>query len=259
MTLEQRQTVEATESQAHYSPEEAGEILRIAAHLQDNTITAEQLRAIAREAGVSDENLERAIQQYEQSRQAEAHKQQQRANRKRRLVIWGSLSALTLFFLLLGSMSFTVRVEPSAISHNTTAHQPVNPIPSKATVLVSSSATTVYKVEGRIGETIIIGSVDGHYHVVGTHFRKVSFASISPTGEHVMLYDSETGEVWTVSTDGQALQRVARAGELLQYGNDYMVVDENNPFAGWYTDGDTDVLMIRLQGGRTASIRLSAE
>ena len=58
----------ATESQAHYSPEEAGEILRIAAHLQDNTITAEQLRAIAREAGVSDENLERAIQQYEQSR-----------------------------------------------------------------------------------------------------------------------------------------------------------------------------------------------
>jgi transposase-like protein len=59
----------ATEPQAHYSPEEAGEILRIAAHLQDNTITAEQLRAIAREAGVSDENLERAIQQYEQSRQ----------------------------------------------------------------------------------------------------------------------------------------------------------------------------------------------
>jgi hypothetical protein len=156
-------------------------------------------------------------------------------------------------------MSFTVRVEPSAISHNTTAHQPVNPIPSKATVLVSSSATTVYKVEGRIGETIIIGSVDGHYHVVGTHFRKVSFASISPTGKHVMLYDSETGEVWTVSTDGQALQRVARAGELLQYGSDYMAVDENNPFAGWYTDGDTDVLMIRLQGGRTASIRLSAE
>jgi hypothetical protein len=131
MTLEQSRTAEATESQAHYSPEEAGEILRIAAHLQDNTITAEQLRAIAREAGVSDENLERAIQQYEQSRQAEAHKQQQRANRKRRLVIWGSLSALTLFFLLLGSMSFTVRVEPSAISHNTTAHQPVNPIPSK--------------------------------------------------------------------------------------------------------------------------------
>jgi DNA-binding phage protein len=71
MTLEQSQTAEATESQVHYSPEEAGEILRIAAHLQDNTITAEQLRAIAREAGVSDENLERAIQQYEQSRQAE--------------------------------------------------------------------------------------------------------------------------------------------------------------------------------------------
>ena len=84
-----QEQVQATASQAHYSPEEAGEILRIAAHLQDNTITAEQLRAIAREAGVSDENLERAIQQYEQSRQAEAHKQQQRANRKRRLVIWG--------------------------------------------------------------------------------------------------------------------------------------------------------------------------
>jgi hypothetical protein len=59
-----QEQVQATASQAHYSPEEAGEILRIAAHLQDNTITAEQLRAIAREAGVSDENLERAIQQY---------------------------------------------------------------------------------------------------------------------------------------------------------------------------------------------------
>ncbi len=77
MTLEQHQTVEATESQAHYSPEEAGEILRIAAHLQDNTITAEQLRAIAREAGVSDENLERAIQQYEQSRRGRGTAQAQ--------------------------------------------------------------------------------------------------------------------------------------------------------------------------------------
>ena len=48
-----QEQVQATASQAHYSPEEAGEILRIAAHLQDNTITAEQLRAIAREAAGS--------------------------------------------------------------------------------------------------------------------------------------------------------------------------------------------------------------
>jgi len=64
MTLEQHQTVEATESQAHYSPEEAGEILRIAAHLQDNTITAEQLRAIAREAGVSYQSPSQSSQKY---------------------------------------------------------------------------------------------------------------------------------------------------------------------------------------------------
>jgi hypothetical protein len=51
--LEQSRATETLQSQAHYSPEEAGEILCLAAHLQDNAISAEQLRAIAREAAGS--------------------------------------------------------------------------------------------------------------------------------------------------------------------------------------------------------------
>ena len=254
MTLEQSQTAEATASQAHYSPEEAGEILRIAAHLQDNTITAEQLRAIAREAGVSDENLERAIQQYEQNRRTETQKKQKRTAKKQRVVIWLSVLAIATAALL--------TVAPVRQETSVAAHQVPHKDLSEATVLASSNAIKVYKVEKSDGETVIIQRSSGYYFqefVVGVRFQKVRLASISPSGKHVMLYDSETGEIWTIGTDGQALQRVAQAGELLQYGNDYMVVDENNPFAGWYTDGDTDVLMIRLQGGRTASIRLSAE
>lgn len=43
------------ESEKRYSPEEAGEILRLAANLQDDSFTIEQLRAIAREAGIDDQ------------------------------------------------------------------------------------------------------------------------------------------------------------------------------------------------------------
>lgn len=65
MALKQQQATESPRAQVYYSPEEAGEILRLAANLQDNVLTVDQLRAIAREAGVSDENLERAIEQFQ--------------------------------------------------------------------------------------------------------------------------------------------------------------------------------------------------
>jgi transposase-like protein len=65
MTLEQSQ---ATESQVRYSPEEAHEILRLAAEMQESALSVEQLRRIAQEAGIADEYLERAIQHYEQRR-----------------------------------------------------------------------------------------------------------------------------------------------------------------------------------------------
>jgi hypothetical protein len=49
--LKQDHATETPPSQAHYSPEEAGEILRIAAHLQDNTITASNCaRLLAKQA-----------------------------------------------------------------------------------------------------------------------------------------------------------------------------------------------------------------
>jgi transposase-like protein len=65
MTLEQSQ---ATESQVRYSPEEAHEILRLAAEMQESALSVEQLRRIAQEAGIADEYLGRAIQHYEQRR-----------------------------------------------------------------------------------------------------------------------------------------------------------------------------------------------
>jgi hypothetical protein len=121
--LKQDHATETPPSQAHYSPEEAGEILRIAAHLQDNTITAEQLRAIAREAGVSDENLERAIQQYEQIRQAEAQmRQRATAQRKRRYKVFALFSAVIVVLFALARSPQRRRYARGVIRRTTCIH-----------------------------------------------------------------------------------------------------------------------------------------
>jgi AraC-like DNA-binding protein len=138
--LKQDHATETPPSQAHYSPEEAGEILRIAAHLQDNTITAEQLRAIAREAGVSDENLERAIQQYEQSRRATAKQVRQRSARRRWLKVAmgtaaAALIAITAYLALpFGAPRYAASFPPLIASEH-----------GLETLLASSPTCGVYK------------------------------------------------------------------------------------------------------------------
>jgi len=261
MTLEQHQTVEATESQAHYSPEEAGEILRIAAHLQDNTITAEQLRAIAREAGVSDENLERAIQQYEQSRQATARQVRQRSARRRWLKVAVGTAAAALIavaaYLALpfGAPRYAASFPPLISSEH-----------GLETLLASSPTCGVYKARwGRentddlVDERVFIRRGEGHIFAVGM-FKNVTNASIAPSGKHVALYDADTGELYVVNTFGEGLHQVARSGDRIRLIDHSLgTIAADNPIAGWSTSNGNDILRVRLSDGRTTDIVVSAE
>jgi AraC-like DNA-binding protein len=233
MTLEQHQTVEATESQAHYSPEEAGEILRIAAHLQDNTITAEQLRAIAREAGVSDENFERAIQQFEESRRVETRRKQQIAARRK---FWLKTLAWTLALVAIMSAGL-LRIRSLSVSavETITHHAPAKRI------LDSSNGCVVYRISG--DNDIIIRRADGTELVV-PHFQAVWYASISPSGAHVALYDYITEEVWVVNVNSGAFKKAAPNGYELDV----------EPVVGWYPAEGRDVLRVRLKDGRVVEI-----
>jgi hypothetical protein len=253
MTLEQHQTVEATESQAHYSPEEAGEILRIAAHLQDNTITAEQLRAIAREAGVSDENLERAIQQFEESRRVETRRKQQIAARRK---FWLKTLAWTLALVaimsagLLGILSLSV----SAVK-TLTHHAPTRDILDSSNVvysiLDSSNGCVVYRISG--DNDIIIRRADGTELVV-PHFQAVWDASISPSGAHVALYDSITKEVWVVNVNSGAFKKAVPTGQASASGMTHGYELHQYPLVGWRPAEGRDVLRIRLKDGRVVEI-----
>jgi len=243
MTLEQHQTVEATESQAHYSPEEAGEILRIAAHLQDNKITAEQLRAIAREAGVSDENLERAIQQFEESRRVETRRKQQIAARRKfwlKTLAWALALVAIMSAGLLGILSLSVSAVKTLTHHAPTRY-----------ILDSSNGCVVYRTRG--DNDIIIRRADGTELVV-PHFQAVEYASISPSGEHVALYDCITEEVWVVNVNSGAFKKAVPTGQASASGMTHGYELHNYPLVGWRPAEGRDVLRIQLKDGRVVEI-----
>jgi hypothetical protein len=241
--LKQDHATETPPSQAHYSPEEAGEILRIAAHLQDNKITAEQLRAIAREAGVSDENLERAIQQFEESRRVETRRKQQIAARRKfwlKTLAWALALVGIMSAGLLGILSLSMHTVKTLTHHALTRD-----------ILDSSNGCVVYRISG--DNDIIIRRADGTELVV-PHFQAVQYASISPSGEHVALYDCITEEVWVVNVNSGAFKKAVPTGQASASGMTHGYELHGYPLVGWRPAEGRDVLRIRLKDGRVVEI-----
>lgn len=258
MALNQSQAAERHEPRVYYSPEEAGEILRLAANLQDNVLTADQLRAIAREAGVSDENLERAMEQFDRRRTPNAQPVQRRTKRSGwlRAMLKLGVVALIIFCALL---SFLYIVEGGRVSRFPAY---VYSQWGKEVLLTSSSSFAIYKAEvtekGCSREVVIIRSRYGNEFVVGRSFQNITEAFIAPFGEHAALYDAGTREIYIVSTTSSGLQFVGRSGEALalpSYAKG--VIARENPIIGWKFSGSDNVLQIRLEDGRTADIRVS--
>ena len=228
--LEQGQV---TESQVRYSAAEVGEILRLAANLQEDAFSVEQLRAVAREAGVSDESLERAIQQFEESRRVETRRKQQIAARRK---FWLKTLAWTLALVAIMSAGL-LRIRSLSVSavETITHHAPAERI------LDSSNGCVVYRISG--DNDIIIRRADGTELVV-PHFQAVWYASISPSGAHVALYDYITEEVWVVNVNSGAFKKAAPNGYELDV----------EPVVGWYPAEGRDVLRVRLKDGRVVEI-----
>ncbi|MDW8051213.1 MAG: hypothetical protein RMJ83_01905 [Armatimonadota bacterium] len=237
----------SAETERYYSPEEAGEILKLAANLQDNAFSLERLRAIAAEAGISEENLQRAVQLYEQQRkqslQSRESKVASRRKNFKRLALYLALIVALLAGVMM-SISGSRRTLP-APSSSTTTYSSV----ASGTLVASSEKCEVYKQRkfdesGKRYERVQIRDrITGQSFVVGHQFATVLSASISPTGKYVAIYDEERDEVWVVATDGSNLQRVAPQHGLLIRGI--------NPMAGWSTENGGERLRLRTLGGYT--------
>ncbi|OYT72483.1 MAG: hypothetical protein CFK49_06040 [Armatimonadetes bacterium JP3_11] len=252
MPLEQQQR--SVETERSYSPEEAGEILKIAANLRDDSFSIEHLRAIAQEAGITEENLQQAVRMYEE-RQKMASRQ--RARTRTRLQTVMAMGAGVLLFI---AMMLVVAMEASAWHFSNPASKSNKiqlVLAHEGDLLASSEGCKVYRTE-RISEDLrryelvrIENPTTGDSFVVGNRFQKVVSASISPSGKHVALYDEGTGEIWVVGTDGKGLQRVARVGQTLSEGT---ITDDGNPIAGWARVQGKDFLKLHLAHGGTAVV-----
>jgi hypothetical protein len=169
MTLEQSQTAEATESQARFSAEEVREILSIASNLQESTFSAEQVRAIARDSGIADENLERAFELYRQRRAVEEQRKRKAAVRKRWLTLIATVVAATIGFA--GALTYTA----------TQVEQATTKVERQ--LLAASPTCSVY-LEARESwgspreKRLIIQLSNGPVFVLDDFFRHVSFASV---------------------------------------------------------------------------------
>lgn len=255
MTLKQQQATESGTAQVYYSPEEAGEILRLAANLQDNVLTVDQLRAIAREAGVSDENLERAIEQFQRQRTPNARQPQQRVKRRSWLkaVLGLGIAAFLMFsaaftILLLSESGGVSSFPPYVLSEW-----------GQEVLLASSTSVAIYKAEvtenGRSREVIIIRDREGYNFVVGRSFQNITEAFITLSEGYAALYDAGTGEIYIASTTGRGLQFVGRSGDMIAPSSDATgIIARRNPIVGWNASVADPVLQIRLEDGRIADI-----
>lgn len=248
MAIHTQQT--SMESEQRYSPEEAGEILKLAANLQDDSFTIEQLRAIAREAGIDDQQLSRALEQHERLKQQKAFQQQEKRRRRKRWLVGAGIALVLAVLFASSSVSW---VSPAHQAKFPLTGSEVSMLPAvpplevdEKMLLASSRSCTVYKFKDSPYERVIIVRPNGEEFMVGHQFEKVTFASISPTGKHIALFDENTGEVLVVDVNGEGLHSVARRGELR---GDGAVASKGNPIAGWATYEGKDRLKVRLASG----------
>lgn len=243
-----------TESERRYSPEEAGEILKLAANLQDDSFTLEQLRAIAREAGIEDQQLSRALEQYEQRQQHAVLRRQEKQGRRRRWLIGAGILLVLAALFVYSAVSWVTPAQHSEEFHPTGSEVSMYPATpadvlemDTRVLLASSRSCKVYKERhDNARERVVIARPDGSEFVVGHYFSEVASASVSPTGKHIALLDAKQGEVWVVDVNGEGLHSVARKGEKRSDG---FVVSKRNPIAGWATFGGKDRLKIWLVNG----------
>lgn len=259
MALKQHQVTDNRGAQVYYSPEEASEILRLAANLQDNVLTADQLRAIAREAGVSDENLERAMEQFERRRTSATQQPQQRTKRRgwlKALLGLGVTGIMMFSACLAFPLLLRLAYPPNFPAHITSEW-------GEGALLASSPSLGIYKVEvtekERPREVIIIRHRTGYDFVVGRSFRNIVLASIAPSERYVALYDADTGEIYVVSRTGEGLQLVGRSGGKIELHGRMGFLALEDPLVGWAPSVYSDVLQVRSRDGRTAGITIHTE
>ncbi len=247
---------QSAQIERRYSPEEAGEILKLAASLQDDSFSVEQLRGIAREAGVSDEQLHRAIEHYEQQKRRLLERRRERSRRLKIFLLVGMPLIIAVgmcFPLFRTSEQVSTNAYPAAgVPFPSTGEHEFSSVEGESLLLASSETCKVYKFRvidnyTPYEQARIHNLRSNESFVVGHLFKKLTFASISPTGKHVAFYGEATGEVWVAVTDGSGLQRVARSSEII--GDDVLI--GGNPIAGWSPAGGRDRLKARTLGGDT--------
>jgi hypothetical protein len=250
MTLEQSQTAEATESQARFSAEEVREILSIASNLQDSTFSAEQVRAIARDSGIADGNLERAFELYRQRRAVEEQRKRKATVRKRWLTLIATVVAATIGFA--GALTYTA----------TQVEQATTKVERQ--LLAASPTCSVY-MEARESwgspreKRLIIQLSNGQVFVLDDFFRHVSFASVSPSGKYVVFKDLLCTYLVTLEERSYRIKTLASRLRHSPNSSNPPQLDAFAFFAGWTTRDGKDVLLLRSTDGRTVEVELPVE
>jgi hypothetical protein len=250
MTLEQSQTAEATESQVRFSAEEVREILSIASELQASTLSAEQVRAIARDSGIADENLERALELYQQRRAAEEQHKRKATARKRWLTLTATVVAATIG--VAGTLTYTATQVNRAITQ------------AERQLLAASPNCSVYldtHVSRRFpnslpDERLIIQLSNGQVFALDKSFGRVEFASISPSGKHVVFADFQGVYVVTLGESSYRIKTLAHRFRRDPYGITPLIPEGVSFFAGWTTRNGKEVVLFNTEDGQTVEVNL---
>lgn len=249
MTLEQRQTAEATESQARFSAEEVREILSIASELQDSTLSVEQVRGIARDSGIADENLERAIELYRQRRAVEEQRKRKATVRKRWLALIATVLAATIG--VAGVLTYTATQIKQA---TTKVERQLLAVSPTCSVYMEARESRHFPRDKRL----IIQRSNGYVFVLDDSFGDIGFASISPSGKYVVFTDWRGVYVVTLEERSYRIRTLASRFMHDSYGTKSSLPYDLF-FAGWTTKDGKEAIVLRSTDDRTVEVKLPVE
>ncbi|MER3558638.1 MAG: hypothetical protein C4336_03610 [Armatimonadota bacterium] len=245
--MQEQMQQDSQPTQRVFSAEEAGEILKLATHLQENQFTLSQLVSIAGEAGVSQEALMRAIEQIEAQKAQQAQPPAAKPSTRRWFACrWPSLiGALSvgLVSLVLVRLVLMLPVLRAILGLETYSRE----------LFASSDKVKVY-VSRYYGFT---GPSDERVSVVvdktvrfGRQFGRVELVSIAPSSKWIAIYDGAQGELWVTRPDGRGLARIARKGTIHYRGiTDLLVFAGGVPSIDWREVEGVTVLVLHTWRG----------
>lgn len=211
-------------SQTSFTSKEAGDILKIAVRLGGDQVSQEQLEAIAEEAGLSRETVQRAIREYKRQQARTVQEptmaqQPQQKRRYRRAWFLLPLGVVGLIFFMYFVVRSPLTYTPAVVAPHATEEPSLGPYGRE--IRQVGKNTQVWTENGPFGTEIFVAEQGKSGRLLHSTQDRVMDMVLSPDEERIAFMTAESG-IWVINMDSSGLVQVSRFNE-----KDFVLETEN--------------------------------